>query len=100
MIGLRAAEGLAIGLTRIILQLGDSEMVKIFRVELSLLAWAMVFAAVGFYLMGRSARAAETVVSPVKLLSLSHQVDLNEIQFKKIAQTQSYLKDVKSEQPR
>ena len=36
-------------------------MMRIFRVELSLLAWALLFVAVGFYLMGRSAHAAEVM---------------------------------------
>ena len=70
-------------------------MVKIFKVELSLLAWAMVFAAVGFYIMGRSANAAEAINSPTEILSRIHQTDLDEIRLGELAQTQSQSKDVK-----
>lgn len=39
-------------------------MIKIFRVELSLLAWALLFVAVGFYFMDRSAHAGESNSQP------------------------------------
>jgi len=73
-------------------------MIKFFRVELSLLVWALTFVAIGFYFIGNSAEAADAGVpltSPTEILSRIHQTDLDEISLGKLAQSQSQSKEVK-----